>query len=288
MKQFIEKVYKHFLITQDNWCNIPESQFLTSQYRKYENKQYKEKYIEQYYLLKYAPIYFEEYYEIYCEFLKYYKKDNIKVLSIGIGSGLDFWGFTEAVVDLNKTISIDYMGIDLVDWHYRFDSIRFLQKSLEDLTYDDFNNFTYGQANVIIFPKSIIEIDKKLIQKFANLLVKSLKNKIFDDANLWFLISYIKKGDKVSGLDKFKIIYDIFIEHGYKLKHGDINKVEYSINKDSKISYPIDYKYSWMQDIKNYCNSKCNQSQINRCNLVDQYPMLNKKHIAYGIYNFTR
>ena len=288
MKHFLENIYNDFKSEQDYWCNIPESQFSNSKYRKYENKQYSKKYIEQYYLLKYAPLYFEEYYEIYYKFLNLYNKHDIKILSIGVGAGLDFWGFTEAVVHLDKDINIDYMGIDLVDWYYRFDNIRFLQKSLENLTYDDFNNFTYGQANVIVFPKSIIEIDEKSIEKFANFLIKSLQNKLFDSANIWFLISYIKKGDKISGLDKFKIIYNTFLENDYKLSYGDINKVEYSMDKDFKILYPIDYKNTWMEDIKNHCNSKCNQSQINRCNLVDQYPMLYKKHIAYGIYNFTR
>jgi len=288
MKKFLQDIYQEFKAEQDYWCNIVKSQFSNSTYRKYENKQYGKKYIEQYYLLKYAPLYFEEYYEMYYKFLNLYKKYNINILSIGVGAGLDFWGLTEAVVHLDKDINVDYMGIDLVDWHYRFDGIRFLQKSLENITYDDFNNFTYGQVNVIIFPKSIIEIDESLIKKFANFLIKSLQNKSFENIDIWFLISYIKKGIKINGLGKFKIIYKAFLENGYKLKYGDIDKVEFSMDKDFKIIYPIDYKNGWMQDIKNHCNSKCNYLQIQKCNLVDQYPMLYKKHIAYGIYNFTR
>ena len=88
--------------------------------------------------------------------------------------------------------------------------------------------------------------------------------------------------------NKFKIIYDTFLKNGYKLVHGDIDKYHESSDKDFKIIYPIDYNNGWMKDIENYCYSKCDQSQINRCNLVGQYPMLYKKHIAYGIYNFTK
>lgn len=288
MQQFLEHIYNDFKFEQDYWCNIPKSQFSNSKYRKYDNKQYSKKYIEQYYLLKYAPLYFEEYYEIYYRFLNLYKQENIQILSIGVGAGLDFFGFTEAIVYLDKNINIDYVGIDIVDWYYRFDNIKFLQKSLEDFTYDDLNNFAYGQANVLIFPKSIIEIDAVVIKQFANLLVKSLENILFYNRELWFLVSYIKTDDKISGLDKFKIIYDILLENGFKLKYGNINKVQYSINKDLKILYPIDYQNTWMKDIKNHCDSKCNQLQINRCNLVNQYPMLYKKHIAYGIYHFIR
>lgn len=282
MKNFLSNIYENFLAEQEYWCNIPESQFSNSQYKKYENKQYTQSYIEQYYLLKYAPIYLEEYYEIYYEFLKHYKKDNIKILSIGVGAGLDFWGFAEAVVHLNKTINIDYMGIDLVDWKYRLKDIRFLQTSLENLTFENFSNFTYGKANVIIFPKSIIEIANNSISKFTNFLLDT------NTRDIWFIISYIKKGNKISGIDKFKIIHDTFLDNGYKIIYGNINEHNESKDKDFKILYPLDYKGGWMKDIKEHCNSKCNQSQINRCNLVDQYPMLYKKHIAYGIYHFTR
>jgi hypothetical protein len=280
MKIFLSNIYENFLAEQEYWCNIPESQFSNSQYRKYENKQYSQSYIEQYYLLKYAPLYLEEYYEIYHEFLKHYKKDNIKVLSVGVGAGLDFWGFAEAIVRLNKTMNIDYMGIDLIDWKYRLKDIRFLQTSLENLTFEDFSNFTYGKANVVIFPKSIIEISNDSITKFANFLI---------DTNLrdiWFIVSYIKKGNKVSGIDKFKIMHDTFLNNGYKIINGDINEYKDSNDKDFKIMYPLDYRDGWMKDIKEHCYSKCNQSQISRCNLVDQYPMLYKKHISYGIYHF--
>jgi hypothetical protein len=282
MQKFLLNIYKNFLEEQKYWCNIPKSQFSNSQYKKYENKQYTELCIEQYYLLKYAPLYLEEYYEIYYEFLKYYKENNVKVLSIGVGAGLDFWGLAESVVHLNKTINIDYMGIDLVDWKYRLKDIRFLQTSLENLTFDDFNNFTYGKANVIIFPKSIIEISSDAINKFINFLFDT---NIYD---IWFIISYVKKGNKVSGIDKFKIIHDKFINNGYALTHGNLNEYKESYDKNFKIIYPLDYKDSWMNDIKKHCYSKCNQSQINKCNLVDQYPMLYKKHIAYGIYHFKR
>ena len=284
MKHFLSNIYENFLAKQDYWCDIPKSQFSNSQYRKYENKQYTQSYIEQYYLLKYAPLYLEEYYEIYHEFLKYYKKDNIKVLSIGVGSGLDFWGFAEAIVHLNKTINIDYMGIDLVDWKYRLKDIRFLQTSLENLTFYDFTNFTYGKANVIIFPKSIIEIPNDAITKFANFLIDTL----YAENDMWFIISYIKKGNKVSGIDKFKIIHDKFINSGYKLTHGHLNQHCESMDKNFKIIYPLDYKNGWMKDIENHCYSKCDKVQIKRCNLAGQYPMLYKKHIAYGIYHFTR
>lgn len=288
MKKFLSNIYENFLAEQDYWCNIPESQFSNSQYRKYENKQYTQRHIEQYYLLKYAPLYLEEYYEIYYEFLKHYKKDNIKILSIGVGAGLDFWGFAEAIVHLNKTMNIDYMGIDLVDWKYRLKDIRFLQTSLENLTFDDFSDFTYGKANVIIFPKSIIEIPNDAITKFANFLIDTLKNTLYDKSDMWFIISYIKKGNKISGVDKFKIIYDKFIDNGYKLTHGDLNHHCESIDKDFKIIYPLDYQNTWMKDIKNHCYSKCDKFQTSKCNLVGQYPMLYKKHIAYGIYHFTR
>jgi len=286
MQQYLSKVYHDFLFTQHSWCKIPESQFSNSQYRKYDNKQYTESSIEQYYLLKYAPLYLDEYYEIYYNFLQHYKKQDIKVLSIGVGAGLDFWGFTDAIVHLNKTMNIDYMGIDLVDWKYRLQDIRFLKKSLDDLSYEDFNNFTYGKANVIIFPKSIIEMDSETIKKFSNFLLNSMKDTSFENKDIWLIISYVKKGERVSGIDKFKIIYDAFLENGYRITHGDIDKWHESSDKDFKIMYPIKYKDGWMKDIQGYCYSKCNQNQISKCNLVGQYPMLKKKHIAYGIYQF--
>ena len=282
MNQYLLKIYSDFLEEKTMWCNLVNSQFSNSQYSNYNNKQYEQIYIEQYYLLRYAPLYMEEYHELYLNFLQYYCKSNIKILSVGVGSGLDFWGFANAVTYLKKTINIDYMGIDLVDWKYRLREIRFLQKSLEELTYEDFNNFTYGKADVIAFPKSIIEIPKDTLIKFSNFIVeRNIKD-------IWFLISYVKRGDKVSGIDKMKHIHDILIGNKYKLVHGDINEYHESSDKHSKISYPMNYKNTWMKCIIEHCSSGCDQQKISQCNISGQYPMLYKKNIAYGIYNFKR
>jgi hypothetical protein len=282
MEKYLVKIYQDFLKEKDRWCHIGNSQFSNSSYKNYDDKQYEKNVIEQYYLLRFAPFYLEEYFEIYLQFLQMYEDGNLKVLSVGVGTGLDFWGLADAVIHLNKTVSIDYMGIDLVDWKYRLKEIRFLQKSIEELTFNDFQNFTYGNANVIIFPKSIIEIDKETLVKFANFVTET------NIKNVWFLISYIKKGSKISGLDKFDAIYNVFVENKYNLYHGDINEYYESDEKQSRIFYPIDYRGTWMKSISEHCAFKCNQAQISSCNLSGQYPMLKKEHIAFGIYNFRR
>jgi hypothetical protein len=129
MKKFLLDVYQDFLLEQKYWCDIRNSQFSNSEYKSYTNKQYNKLSIEQYYLLRYAPMYVEEYYEIYSKFLKLYKKSSINILSIGVGVGLDFWGFSDVILDLNRNINVDYLGVDIVDWNYRIKEMRFKNKS---------------------------------------------------------------------------------------------------------------------------------------------------------------
>jgi hypothetical protein len=159
--------------------------------------------------------------------------------------------------------------------------MRFKNKSLEDLNVQDFYDFTIGGVDVIVFPKSIIEMSDDSLEKFTDELIRT---KLKD---IWIIVSYIKRYDKISGIDKFKIIHDKLINNRYVLSYGNLNEYQESDDKDSKIDYPLDYSNGWKKDIEEYCSSKCDRIQMNRCNL-SQYPMLYKKHIVYGIYRFGK
>ena len=282
MKDFLSLIYEGFQLENDNWCDIAKSQFSHSYDADYKNKNYDKRVINQFYLLKYAPIYKYEYYEMYKLFLKNFKQDTANIFSIGVGVGLDYWGLSDVIIDLKSNLNIDYLGIDVIDWEYRFD-IRFLQKSLEEITINDLKNFTLGEANIFVFPKSIIEIDDTILDKFANLILDLYKDKF--NVEFWFLVSFIKSGDDISGVDKMKNFVNKFRDNGYNYEAIRLsNDNNFNIEKIDYTQY-LDYWNTWKRDLYLHCRN-CSHNPY--CGLGDIYPMLKTKHLRYGIYKFKK
>lgn len=292
MKNFLEKIYEDFTSEEENWCHLKNSQFISNGLPNHY-KEYDKKYIQQFYLLKYAPLYIVEYMEIYERFLKDYDKKTLKVLSVGIGSGLDYYALSN-VLKNRKDIELEYLGIDLVDWDYRSGKINFEQLDLKDIsTNKNVMNFIKDGVDVIIFPKSIIEIPtyvkehsgrEKQNDAFTVLCNMIVQNNVND---VWFLNSYIKQKKAVYGMDKFAKIVEKLKSEGYIIVKGVDARHYYKSPDRSLLNYPLDYENTWKKDLHNYCHRKCGNVQAEKCNLA-QSPMLGRGNIAFSITNFKK
>ena len=279
MNSFMTRIYEDFKNEKENWCALPISQFSNSIYSDYNNKHYNINVFEQYYLLRFTPMYITEYYQMYKEFLLSYKKDKLRVLSIGVGAGLDYIGLNVALA--GSDIDLEYMGMDVIDWKYRDSDIDFVQIDLKDILVDArVTEFIKKGVDVIVFPKSIIEIDLETLKVFSDVLVD---NGIDD---IWILNSFIRSKTKISGVEELNVVIDNLTKKGYSL-----DEEIYPKSTDGRINYSafgIDYKSTWMNDIYSFCSQKCIDSKRNTCNISNQYPMLNMSNTLYGIYNMKK
>lgn len=211
MQQFINnkmnEVYKDFnenLKLEKNYCDLKRFRFDSNNLPNYN-----EEILQQYYLLKYLPGYFTEYYYIYSEIIGYnFIEDDFNILSIGCGAGIDLWSVHYAALDHNDKKKIRYTGMDIVDWGY-WDKCNeeawFLKSNINDL--DELDEDEY---NVIIFPKSIGELDDNC---FDN-LKQCIENTNFTREKIVFIASMRSKRAE-DDLNRFGEIISIMIDKNY-------------------------------------------------------------------------
>ncbi len=293
MKDFLKRVYSDFRTQEENWCEISNSQFVPNGLSQKIYGGYDKEYFEQFYLLKYMPLYIAEYVEIYEDFLKEYDKDTLRVLSVGVGAGLDYYSLL-GVLENREDIEMDYMGIDLVDWKYRDEEIDFEEVDLKNITENDrVMDFISDGVDVIIFPKSIIEIRSSQRRDFTSVVGKDAFSVLCDVLiehnieDVWFLNSYIKTYKEVSGMREFSQIVNKLQAAGYRIVDGLDDTEYYESHNGSSVNYPFDYRSTWQHDLHNYCQRECGEEQSEKCSLA-QNPMLRKSHIAFGITNFKK
>ncbi len=83
---------------------------------------YEDRYMTAFYVMKYARAYGFQFSRAYADiFVDMEGQDKIKAISIGCGTGIDYWGMSYAARVLGKApeSKLDYTGIDPVRWPYR-------------------------------------------------------------------------------------------------------------------------------------------------------------------------
>ncbi len=272
---FMKKIKNDFHMQQENWCDIKHFQFTNGFYSEYANTHYGKVYMEQYYLLKFFPFYFEECMQAYAQFLESYDKPTLKVLSIGVGNGVDYIALQELIRANSLDIELDYVGVDLIDWKYRDERIDFVNTDVLALDKSYFEN-----VDLIVFPKSLIELDDARLNYIALMAI------MHGSQEISFLNTYVKRDDNAFGIKQFKTIHDNLLQAGYILDDNEVDRF-YSINdNNAKIEYPIYYN-SWRKALETYCCHQCGTGEANRCRLA-QYPMMYKNNMAFNVLKYTK
>ncbi|MFC1588032.1 hypothetical protein ACFL54_06970 [Planctomycetota bacterium] len=254
---------------------------------------YENKILQPYYLLRYFPAYLAEYYLMYKKMLRslFLKNQQLKVLSIGCGSGIDLWGLYFAIKNkhLNPDEKIDYTGVDLVNWRYfdnmELEDVYFYQKNIADWEEMDEDNY-----NVIVFPKSIGEFS---VPDFAS-LCKMFENTTFSEDRICVLCSLMELG-RGSDMNRCKKIANILTKkHGYSCL-DDTSK--YWHYKEAGIrKYCWDFVYpdnikNYLDGLQRHCPTYIENGNVSckdDCDNLNRSPILKTTYINYSMLRFKR
>lgn len=288
LENYLRRVFEDF--SNSNWCNLNNF--------KLNKDAYKSTIIQQMYILKYFAAYFCEYYRAYLKLLKEIdqnKEEELNIISIGCGCGVDFYALEYAIAKSNLSLPVSYLGIDAIDWAYKPNSkiFKFSNKLITEIQVSDI-----ADKNIIVFPKSLTELSRSDLLCFSNLIATSnTKN------NIYFLNSYITDnpadGNRVDGTGNFNIIASKLLSSGYKTEDNTYGY--YYLNQfTSGLKSTFDF-FNFPNDIINKTRrlkQDCEQKELNNheapttldcesCN-IDFSPILNGKYMAYNTFKFTR
>ncbi len=249
---------------------------------------YNTKIIQQLYLLKFFPIYSIEYKYIYEKLIKdnIIDLNKIKILSIGAGCGLDFYGFYWAVQSKKMNIDIlsQYKGIDVVNWDYK----NLISEELSpNIIIDNIQNCSSinEDYNTIIFPKSIGEFDDSAFESVRNIFKKS-------DFKSDTLVIISSMREKNTSKDKDRLLELIYILglRGYSTTNKDVifSCTDGDKLYDFGISYPEDIK-DFLFDMKRNCTEKpeCKKECLEVLNYHNK-PMNNTNYIKFQMVIFKK
>ena len=256
---------------------------------------YKLPIIQQYYLLRYLPAYFAEYYCIYDQMLDYgFLEENLNVLSVGSGCGIDYWSLYFAIKKYSKDphTHIRYTGVDIVKWLYA-DSFEINSHWIlcQDITlWDKLDEDGY---NVVIFPKSIGEFSTNTFNKIKDIF----ESTPFACDKLCLICSLREKSIKPD-CNRFASIAQIMIDnHGYScldnLNEYCEQKEDTGINKVSNCNwfkYPDEVLVS-MIDVNTLCPifiKNNNESCEDDCDRINRSPILRTGHMKWQTLRFER
>ncbi|PLX89594.1 MAG: hypothetical protein C0618_00840 [Desulfuromonas sp.] len=258
---------------------------------------YSDDFIQEAYLLRYFPAYLVEYYGIYKELLKAHQFEGpFKVLSIGCGCGLDYYGLELALREKGSSCQdkVFYTGIDKIDWIYRDnfgnDDFEFFQGDILD--FEDISKINDNEFDVIIFPKSIGEFEDNEFKKLKDIFKRSQ----FSKKSLLIVSSVRKQHSAIDTNRMASVLRILENDHGYSCPKA---KTEYTYYKKVVGLRTYFYDFVYPQEAYDYLSAlheKCPKyiSNSKYCeddckgNLNNKRPILNTGHIRYQIFDLTR
>lgn len=276
---FIDVVFGDF--KENSWCEINESGLYADSYMVLVNQQK--------YILKYYAAYFCEYYELYNDFFKRFDGNKVNIISIGCGPGIDCDALNRVIKDNSIDIEVKYFGIDLVDWAYKpeYDGCIFEHKEIDQLTVSDISD-----VDLIVFPKSLTEINAISLVRFATLIAENCNS-----TKLFFLNTYVtdapNDSNRVDGVNQFQMVCNVLIRYGFTTND---NTNGWSYMKDTYcwlghyfnfFKIPDDVR-PFVENLKSNCEKidddfdKCRQ-----CN-IGFIPVMKSNYMAFNLIEFDR
>lgn len=275
---FMKKVFDDFCTEIDGKCLCELKQ---SRYDGRKIPDYSLLMEQQYYLLRYFPAYLCEYKYIYRKIISDDKIEVFSVLAIGCGSGIDYLGLYLA---LNKnTESITYRGYDLIDWNYQ-DNLGNANytTSVQNISHIEFENPC--DVNIIIFPKSLSEINQADFDHF----ISNLTRVSFSSPYIYLVSSTMDSGFKHDER-RYDTILNTLKDNGY-------NCIDYSptlVIRDKPAYVKVDNEFKYPDDIISYLgelHEKCptygerGQNCESTCeDQLSRKPILTSKYFSYQI-----
>ena len=290
----LNQVYEDFKENiGDKLCYLKCFKFTSDNIPDYNNED-----IQRYYLLRFMLGYFCEYYIIYKTLIDMdFLANNYKILSIGCGCQIDFWGLKQAKQLHKQDIDINYTGLDIVEWLYMDrcgeGNVYFINQDIRELERLDEDDY-----NIIIFPKSIGEFDKITF----NNLKKAIKNTNFTNNKL-VLISSLRNSKIDYDIDRtIEIMNTLKDEHKYEpIEVEDLEKCKDYPKKYNGYDYRLEDiidEFMYPQEIKDYItklytecqeykdNNKCCEDDCKQ--ILGRYPITTMSQMKFQIIRLER
>jgi len=264
----------------------------TVRYDTYSQVDYSNEFIQKYYFLKYFFGYLGEYYFIYSKLLEEWEKvDNFNILSLGSGSGTDYYGFLFSVAKKRKlsfedTIELfSYKGIDAINWLYQPTEVNY---NFETCTISNIKDII-PETNIIFFPKSLAE--------FSNsdcVHIKKVLNKTNFSSNNIAIINAVNDSSSSKCLGRIKKICEVFDKkytcNDDREKYFPYAKTGAICKRNSAFQYPNEIKEDikflfnhcekWKKD-KDTCDEDCKD-------VLGQEPIITDNYFKFQILKFER
>ena len=294
LTDYLNDIYKDFvdyINRSDEYCELLDLDFRGEHLPNYQNEG-----IVQLYLLRYAYAYLFEYKHIFTKFIPKrdpFKIQNLKVISVGCGNYLDYWGAALACDAVNKSCGIKYTGLDPVNWKYKVDprqrdSIQFENKTFYEFLKTIVENDKGIDVNVIVFPKSIGEFSKDEIRGIC-VLLKRCK---FNNKKILVIFSFRDcLSNKEIDMNRAAMIVDAFKNHRsipFSVSNFDRTRC-YGIESqgiravDNSFIYPNDI-ICYIQELANVCDKQ--NVLLEKCvgcsQALSRWPILKTDYINYS------
>ena len=287
MREFIDNrvrlIYSDFShnIEGSTLCHLKTIRFDTETGPDYSNTD-----VQQLYLLRYFPAYLVEYKYLYDKLFRAGKLDSLKILSIGCGCCIDYYG--AFLASDNNMDRLNYWGIDTVDWKHRdlfsISTANFVKGNISSISYP--KGFVF---NVIIFPKSLSDISELDFHAFLSIL-KELE---INTPYVYLISSIMDKGFKQDDT-RYGMMADIFFEKGFKcLSYKGALEMSHKgslTHIDRGFHYPDDILNS-ITTLNNRCltyKTKNKNCQIDCSQQLNKHPILTTRYISYILNLFEK
>lgn len=131
--EYLEMIFEDFKRHNEeeiSLCQLKSLTFAGGYLPNYNNIQ-----IQRLYLLRYAFAYGFEYSEIYLQALTMLNNPSkVSVVSIGCGTFIDYWSLVQTIERTKKiNCKIEYVGIDEIDWNYKFD-----KRNIDEVYFEEY------------------------------------------------------------------------------------------------------------------------------------------------------
>ena len=256
INSFLENAFtkfKQYQSSNRHLCELKDLDFQAGHSPCYSNK-----WVQSLYLMRYFYAYFTEYYCLYQNTLPCLETDP-KILSIGCGCGVD----GAALYFASPSLNFQYIGYDIVDWEL---NVKNFLPSLPniDIRLDNITTTCFPISNVLMFPKSLSDIECSTFSSFVNNLSAD-----FFEKKLIILSSIMAEG---SGYDvaRMRIIVTKMESFGYKLTKGSVEPIPLQPSQACCLhigaTFPDEIK-DFIGNLRDQCksyNDECLECKISR------------------------
>jgi hypothetical protein len=253
---------------------------------------YNDSLVQQLYMLRFFPAYLAEYYLMYRKMLRDgFLPQQLNVLSIGCGCGVDFRGLEFAVRDSRKyaDAQIDYTGVDIVDWEYQFSG----SDNKSRVYHEDISQSSvldYDDYNVLVFPKSIGEFPDAVFDAICRMF----ENAEFANDHIVLLCSLMDQGGFYDS-QRVERMASALQKHGFKCldsadEYWHMPGSSGLNNYCSGFDYP-DGVLATVKSLANFCpthNEQGGPCKSDCKSRLDRWPILTARYIKYALLRFER